>query len=652
MIDSLLLSIKLLLILIIVYISFAFLLKISYIDLDNQIIEFEKNTDFSNYSTDVKVIALYLPQFHTINENDQWWGKGFTEWTNVKKSKPKYKGHHQPRIPGDTLNYLGYYELTDVEIIKKQVELAICHGIYGFGFYYYWFSGKRLLEKPLDIFLNNKDIKFSFLLIWANENWTKKWDGRDEDILIKQEYNENDPENFIKDIKKYLIDQRYITIKEKPVLGLYEPYKIPNLNHTINIWRQKSKELGIGEIFILICINENKTQDFSNVTLFDAGYDFPPRNRIKEFKVKFKNTFIYSELIYYNMQFNYANISNFPIYRGNMLEWDNSPRTNISTIFDYYSPEQFYMLNKIIIEWTKKTFNKENRFIFINAWNEWGEGSYLEPDEKYGYASINSLSKAIFNLPYVQRYSLNDLNELNYIAIQAHIFYEDLINEIIEKTNNIPVKYHLFISTDSVYKKTIIENYIKNNSNANACEVQIFPNKGRDVLPLLLQLKNRIKNYKYFCHIHTKKSLHVNIGDEWRKYMYNNLLGSKEIISEILDDFERNDNLGLIFPETYYKVLNIFGKQIYDSNLNYMNFIIKQINKNIRITPNYFDYPVGNMFWSKVKAVYQIFELNIKENFPKEEGQKDSSLSHGIERIWAYIAKLNQFVYKKIFKHI
>ena len=310
------------------------------------------------------------------------------------------------------------------------------------------------------------------------------------------------------------------------------------------------------------------------------------------------------------------------------------------------------MLNKIIIEWTKKTFNKENRFIFINAWNEWGEGSYLEPDEKYGYASINSLSKAIFNLPYVQRYSLNDLNELNYIAIQAHIFYEDLINEIIEKTNNIPVKYHLFISTDSVYKKTIIENYIKNNSNANACEVQIFPNKGRDVLPLLLQLKNRIKNYKYFCHIHTKKSLHVNIGDEWRKYMYNNLLGSKEIISEILDDFERNDNLGLIFPETYYKVLNIFGKQIYDSNLNYMNFIIKQINKNIRITPNYFDYPVGNMFWSKVKAVYQIFELNIKENFPKEEGQKDSSLSHGIERIWAYIAKLNQFVYKKIFKHI
>ena len=123
------------------------------------------------------------------------------------------------------------------------------------------------------------------MLIWANENWTKKWDGRDEDILIEQEYKENDPENFIKDIKKYLIDQRYIKIKEKPVLGIYEPNKIPNLKNTINIWRKKSIEFGIGELFILICINENITQDFSNITLFDAGYDFPPRNGIQEFKV-------------------------------------------------------------------------------------------------------------------------------------------------------------------------------------------------------------------------------------------------------------------------------------------------------------------------------------------------------------------------------
>ena len=264
----------------------------------------------------------------------------------------------------------------------------------------------------------------------------------------------------------------------------------------------------------------------------------------------------------------------------------------------------------------------------------------MEPDEKYGYASINSLSKAIFHLPYIKRSSLKHLNEIKNIAIQAHIFHEDLISEIIEKTNNMPVKFDLFISTDSIYKKTIIENYIKNNSNANVSEVQIFQNKGRDALPLLLQLKKRIKKYKYFCHIHTN-TYHLNIGDEWREYIYNNLLGSKEIISEILVDFEKNDNLGIIFPETYYKLLNLFGKQRYDSYINYMNFIMKKINKNLRITPNYFDYPVGNMFWSKVKAVYQIFELNIKKDFPNEKEQIYSSLMNGIERIWAYIAKLN-----------
>lgn len=219
-----------------------------------QLSQYEKNLDFSNFRTNIKAIALYLPQFHSIKENDIWWGKGFTEWTNVKKSKPHFEGHHQPRIPGDKLNYLEYYELTNSNIIKKQIQLAKTHGIYGFGIYYYWFSGKRLLEKPLDLYLNDKSLKFPFLLIWANENWTRHWDGRNKDILIKQEYKDKDPELFIKDIKKYLIDKRYIKIDSRPVIGLYEPFDIPQLNKTIKIWREKSLEYGIGDIFILVCL--------------------------------------------------------------------------------------------------------------------------------------------------------------------------------------------------------------------------------------------------------------------------------------------------------------------------------------------------------------------------------------------------------------
>ena len=147
------------------------------INIDNQFIVFEDNIDYSNYSTDIKAIALYLPQYHFIKENNIWWGENFTEWTNVKKAKPLYEGHHQPRKPGDEKGYLGYYLLTDSLTIKKQVKLAKSHGIYGFAFYYYWFSGKKLLEKPINIYLENKDIDFPFLLIWANENWSRNWDG-------------------------------------------------------------------------------------------------------------------------------------------------------------------------------------------------------------------------------------------------------------------------------------------------------------------------------------------------------------------------------------------------------------------------------------------------------------------------------------------
>ena len=142
----------------------VYIFQNEYIEIDNEIELYEKNINYSNFETDIKTIALYLPQFHSTKENDEWWGKGFTEWHNVRKAKPLYNKHHQPRIPGDNIQYLGYYDLTDLEVIKKQVELAKSHGIYGFGIYYYWFSGKRLLEKPLDLFLNNKDIDFKFLL--------------------------------------------------------------------------------------------------------------------------------------------------------------------------------------------------------------------------------------------------------------------------------------------------------------------------------------------------------------------------------------------------------------------------------------------------------------------------------------------------------
>ena len=627
--------------------------NITYIDIDNQFQLYENNIDFSNYSTDIKTIAIYLPQFHFIKENDLWWGKNFTEWTTVNKAKPFFIGHHQPRKPGDEIDYLGYYYLINSEIIKKQVKLAKSHGIYGFGIYYYWFSGKRLLEKPLDIYLENKDINFPFLLIWANENWSRSWDGSNRMILIRQEYKKEDPENFIKDIKKYVLDKRYIKIKNRPIIIIYEPYKIPNLNETILIWRRKSKEIGIGEIYLIVRLIPNKELDIKYSNLFEAAYDFPPRNGISiSFKKKKYN--LYTSLIYKNIKF-FNSTNEFPIFRGSMLEWDNTPRRGkFGTIYQDFSPEKFYFLNKIIIKWTRQNYNISNRFIFVNAWNEWGEGSYLEPDDKYGYSSINSLSKALFNLSYIVNYNIDNLKISCKIMIQAHVFYYDLINEIINKTNNIPSKFDLFITTTSLNESKFIEDNIKQYSKADNYNIMYFENKGRDILPFLKQLKLKFKKYKYVCHIHTKKTNNINFpyfGHSWREYIFNNLLGSKEIVSEILTDFENYNKLGFIFPETFYEVYLVFGKELNNKNKKYMNLILKTLfpNKKYEVG-KMIEFPEGNMFWAKIASIYQIFNIDY-ELFPKEEGQIDGTILHGVQRIWLFLVKINGFYYQKIFKH-
>jgi hypothetical protein len=235
-----------------------------------------------------------------------------------------------------------------------------------------------------------------------------------------------------------------------------------------------------------------------DLKLFDATYEFSLRDSLKYF-VKDMPYSLYTATLYKDID--YINISDdFPLYRGCMLEFDNSPRKKRqSMIYENYSPEQFFMINKKIIKWTRDRYNENNRFIFINAWNEWGEGTYLEPDKKYGYASINSLSKALFDKAY-NELNLNLLyfnKTSSIVAIQVHLYYIDLINEIINKTNNITFNFDLFISTDSLAKKNSINDYFLNNSKAYKVEIEILENKGRDVMPFLIQMKHKLKNYKY-----------------------------------------------------------------------------------------------------------------------------------------------------------
>lgn len=364
-------------------------------------------------------IAIYLPQFHPIPENDAWWGKGFTEWTNVRSAKPLLQNHNQPQLPSE----LGFYDLKDGNVFHEQIRLAREAGIYGFMFYEYWFSGKRLLEKPIENYLTDDSIDFPYFLCWANENWTRRWDGQDAEILMKQEYSEADFSNHFDQVfRRHILSKKYIKIKGKPVIAIYKPELIPNLQKLVSIWIEKTIELGFPGLYLLNC---EASGDLIDPVLqgFDASYEFQPNWRIAfDYRIaanqlrslesvkiisllknlsnrllklnKVKNTFLdYSS---YSRDYRHNFNPGYKRYPCIMTSWDNSPRRKKgnATVFLGSSPELY-------LDWFKRLlsgftpFSEEENFIFINAWNEWAEGAHLEPCQKWGKGYLEATRKAL-----------------------------------------------------------------------------------------------------------------------------------------------------------------------------------------------------------------------------------------------------------------
>ena len=229
--------------------------------------------------------------------------------------------------------------------------------------------------------------------------------------------------------------------------------------------------------------------------------------------------------------------------------------------------------------------------------------------------------------------------------MQTHIFYIDLLNEIINKTNNIPIKFDLYISTNTKKKMEFIKNYTNIFSKANNISIKIFENKGRDILPFLVQMGEVIDKYKYLCHLHSKKTPYdPELGEKWRIYLFNNLLGTTEIISEILSDFEKYDKLGLIFPENYYK--NLFPTMFVNRQIKErMNYLFTRIFPGYKFSDKYFDFPAGDMFWARTKAIYQIFKIDLRYDIPEEKGSEN--ILWAIERLWLFFVTKNGYYYKK-----
>ena len=361
--------------------------------------------------------------------------------------------------------------------------------------------------------------------------------------------------------------------------------------------------------------------------------------------------FFYTHLIFTNLFTSSRKSDKFFRMSVPMNKYPIFINTTKSYIFPDYSPEKFYFLNKIIVNSTQAKCNKDNQHILINDF------SNLLTTTSFGYANINYFSKSLFRLPLIwnnnKNLNLQKLEEGVSVLIQAHIYYTELLQEIINKTNNIPVPFDLYITTNNKEKKDFIEIYLKNQTKSNKFEILITKNKGRDVIPFLIQLKDILKKYKYFCHIHTKKNgPNKKLGKYWQNYLYENLLGSKNIIKQILSDFENHNKLGFIFPEPFFYSLKKAYLHNYQ-NYYYINKIFGILFPNRHIfAGNILAFPVGNMFWARTKAVYQIFNDKIIQLAPEENGKKDNTIIHAIERIWLYLVKLNGFYYKSFLYYI
>lgn len=345
----------------------------------------------------VKAIAIYLPQFHRIPENDEWWGEGFTEWTNVRQGKPQFWGHYQPHVPHPDI---GYYDLTDPSVMEKQAQLARQFGIHGFCFYYYWFNGRRLLEMPSDRLLSSGKPDFPFCFCWANENWTRRWDGQEQEVLMGQEHSYESDERFIQDMLPALRDRRYIRINGRPLLAVYRPGLLPDPKATFTHWRNVCRREGLGEIYLA----GFKAFDLHDPEPFglDAAVEFPPHHckvdKSNREELPVFNDFCGAIFDYRKVAENLLNHpgGNFILFRGVMPGWDNTARRQKHGSIWAHSDPQLYCrwLHRAVLQ-TRRHPNPDERLIFINSWNEWAEGAHLEPDERYGYAWLNATRLAL-----------------------------------------------------------------------------------------------------------------------------------------------------------------------------------------------------------------------------------------------------------------
>lgn len=356
-----------------------------------------------NTSPVAKLIALYLPQYHPIPENDEWWGKGFTEWTNVTKAKPLFQEHYQPHLPAD----LGFYDLRLPEARQAQAELAKAHGIHGFCYYHYWFNGRRLLERPFNDVLSSGKPDFPFCLCWANETWSRRWLGEERNTLIKQVYSPEDDLNHIRWLINAFADPRYIRVQGRPVFLVYRPLDLPEPKRTVDTFKNECLKYGLPEPYLMGADAHHSGFNFQEIG-FDNTLAFEPKlgalpdamkdkirlsKLLRNLKLGVKSPklkiYDYSEARQIMQKWR----PNFPSVPCIFVSWDNTPRRGENAVVMVNStPANFEAgLQEMVNSLQSKP--QDERLLFVNAWNEWAEGNHLEPDQKYGTQYLEAVKR-------------------------------------------------------------------------------------------------------------------------------------------------------------------------------------------------------------------------------------------------------------------
>jgi len=371
----------------------------------------------------VRVVAHYFPQLYPIPENDAWWGKGFTDWDNVRRATPHFPGHYQPRVPAGAV----YHDQSSVDVVRRQAELARAHGVDAFCHYHYWFDGKQLLSRPTDILLENREIDIQFCLAWANESWSRRWDGREEDVLITQTHPptvESWGRHF-EALIKYWLDERAMRVDGKPMFLIYRPQKIRQLPWMFEYFQTRAqREYGLPGIYFVSFVQHlfpawEVLRHFDAAVLFqpfvatrsgglaptyverrwwvalaDAAARLAPRAARTPVARRLASPRVYDYDAAWDEILAFHPGQHLPVFQGAFVDWDNTARyRNRATIYQGATPAKFerYMTRLL----TKVSAGAANeRFVFINAWNEWAESAYLEPDDRYGLAYLQALGNA------------------------------------------------------------------------------------------------------------------------------------------------------------------------------------------------------------------------------------------------------------------